>query len=157
MPHQMISSNRRSILASVLAIAIALAGSAGLGGAQSTAACKSGDCCGLCPRTSPIGEQKALAKSSNGVTLDPKLFAGPVRQAYTIAEQNPLLLAQLDCYCGCYKTDGHKSLLDCYRSRHGATCQICTNEVLEASRLFDAGMTPDRIKESLRRKYQTSN
>ena len=64
-----------------------------------------------------------------------------------------MLLKQLDRYCGCYKTDGHKSLLDCYRSRHGATCQICTNEVFDASRMFDSGMTPEQIKESLRRQY----
>jgi hypothetical protein len=148
-------------LAMGLTIGALLAVSTARGWAQSTPAathaeCKSGDCCSLCPRTSSAAEHN-LAKSSNGITLDPRQFVGSVRQAYTIAEQNPMLLAQLDCYCGCYKTDGHKSLLDCYKSRHGATCQICTNEVLDASRLFDGGMAPDKIKEALRRKYQTSN
>lgn len=138
-----------------LAVVIAMATS-GPTRAESGASCE-GDCCKMRPRVSPIVDKDAQPKSSNGVTLAPKLFVGPVRQAYTIAEQNPMLLAQLDCYCGCYKTDGHKSLLDCYRSRHGATCQICTNEVLEASRLFDGGMAPEQIKETLRRKYQTSN
>ncbi len=139
-----------------MAIAIALAASMTPSGAQATPACKSGDCCALCPRTSRAADSKADPKSANGVTLDPKLFVGQVRQAYSIAEQNPMLLKQLDCYCGCYKTDGHKSLLDCYRSRHGATCQICTNEVLDASRMFDSGMTPEQIKEALRRQYQTN-
>jgi hypothetical protein len=121
-----------------------------------TEASCAGDCCKMCPRVSTVSD-KTDPKSTNGVTLAPKLFVGPVRQAYSIAEQNPMLLAQLDCYCGCFKTDGHKSLLDCYKSRHGATCQICTNEVLEASRLFDGGMAPDQIKETLRRKYQNAN
>ena len=124
--------------------------------AESAASCE-GDCCKMCPRVSTIADKQTDLKSSNGVTLAPKLFVGPVRQAYSIAEQNPMLLAQLDCYCGCFKTDGHKSLLDCYKSRHGATCQICTNEVMEASRLFDGGMAPAQIKETLRQKYQSAN
>jgi hypothetical protein len=140
-----------------LAIATGLATSITPSGAQPTpSACKSGDCCSLCPIPAKGAATKADPKSANGVTLDPKLFVGPAKQAYNIAEQNPMLLKQLDCYCGCYKTDGHKSLLDCYRSRHGATCQICTNEVLDASRMFDSGMTPEQIKESLRRQYQSN-
>lgn len=163
MKHQPISRNRFSIYLFGIAVAIvvALGASMAPGYAQSAptgnqAACKSGDCCKLCPRTLPVANRDAPRMSANGITLDPKLFVGPVRKAYTVAEQNPMLLAQLDCYCGCFKTDGHKSLLDCYRSRHGATCQICTNEVLEASRLFDGGMAPEQIKEALRREYQTS-
>ena len=35
------------------------------------------------------------------LTLDPDLFKGEVREAYQIARQNPGLLAQLHCYCGC--------------------------------------------------------
>jgi hypothetical protein len=162
MRRKMISMKQVSIVAAALAMVVALAVSKAPSYAQSArpddhAACKSGDCCGFCPRISPVADHQADAKSANGITLAPKLFVGPVRQAYGVAEQNPMLLAQLDCYCGCFKTDGHKSLLDCYRSRHGATCQICTNEVLEASRLFDGGMPPDQIKETLRRKYQTAN
>lgn len=154
MKRKMIPMQRLTVAA--LAIALALGAFITPSAAQSTPACKSGDCCTLCPRTSKAAESKPDPKSANGVTLDPKLFVGPVRQAYSIAEQNPMLLKQLDCYCGCYKTDGHKSLLDCYRSRHGATCQICTNEVLDASRMFDSGMTPEQIKESLRRQYQAN-
>ena len=133
-------------------IAMAMAGPVR---AETASSC-AGDCCKMCPRVRNVAD-KVDPKSTNGVTLAPKLFVGPVRQAYSIAEQNPMLLSQLDCYCGCFKTDGHKSLLDCYKSRHGATCQICTNEVLEASRLFDGGMAPDQIKETLRRKYQNAN
>jgi len=138
------------------ALAIAIATATSIPARAATAASCEGDCCKMCPRVTNVAD-KADPKSANGVTLAPKLFVGPVRQAYSIAEQNPMLLSQLDCYCGCFKTDGHKSLLDCYKSRHGATCQICTNEVLEASRLFDGGMAPDQIKETLRRKYSSAN
>jgi hypothetical protein len=124
---------------------------------QRTVACKSGDCCAYCPRTANASDGGASQHATSGrITLDPKLFVGPVRQAYTVADKNPMLLSQLDCYCGCYQTDGHRSLLDCYRGRHGATCEICTEEALEADRLFNGGMAPAQIKETLRRKFQTA-
>jgi Protein of unknown function with PCYCGC motif len=144
-------------LISLVAIGASVGGSRAESATPGKPAACEGDCCKMCPRTSPATARDASLKSSNGITLAPKLFVGPVRKAYTIAEQNPMLLAQLDCYCGCEKNEGHKSLLDCYRSRHGATCQICTNEVLDASRLFDGGMAPEQIKETLRRRYQAPN
>ena len=52
------------------------------------------------------------------LTLDPNQFVGPVKEAYKFAEKNPALLAQLHCYCGCDKADGHQNLLDCYRGTH---------------------------------------
>jgi|ERR1700722_18476337 hypothetical protein len=134
MKHRPTSRPRFAIFTRVMILAVLIALGAGTGRARAQS-------------TPPAGR----------VTMDPKLFVGPVRQAYTIAAANPMLLAQLDCYCGCYKTDGHKSLLDCYRSRHGATCQICTNEVLDASRMFDGGMPAEQIKQALRRKYQSAN
>jgi len=112
--------------------------------------CRTGDCCKLCP----AGGKSADPKSSNGITVDPKLFSGRVRDAYTVAERNPTLLAQVTCYCGCDKTDGHKSLLDCYKSRHGETCPICTDEALSANRMFAQGMTPEQIQDTLHRRYR---
>ena len=63
--------------------------------------------------------------------LNPLMFIGTARQAYIVAQQNPGLLAQLWCYCGCDRTSGHRSLLDCYRDYHGANCAICSGEALE--------------------------
>jgi len=42
-----------------------------------------------------------------------------VRQAYEIAHRIPAVLAQQPCFCYCDKF-GHRSLLDCYASDHGA-------------------------------------
>jgi hypothetical protein len=42
-----------------------------------------------------------------------------VEQAYRIAAEIPGVLAQQPCYCYCDKV-GHRSLLDCYTSDHGA-------------------------------------
>lgn len=93
------------------------------------------------------------AGSTQRMTLDPGMFKGEVREAYEIAEQDPALLAQLHCYCGCDKTDGHKSLLDCYRDKHGSTCAICVGEAREAEQLAKQGMPVEQIRDSLRARY----
>ncbi len=92
---------------------------------------------------------EALAASNLRRTLDPMQFTGPVREAYKVAQENPELLAQLHCYCGCDRTNGHKSLLDCYRDHHGASCSICAGEALEAKKLFDQGASIETIREAL--------
>ena len=53
-------------------------------------------------------------------TLSPKLFSDPyVVAAYRVAEVIPSVLAQQPCYCHCDKF-GHRSLLDCFTTKHGA-------------------------------------
>ncbi len=96
------------------------------------------------------------AKSSNGITLKPKLFVGPVRQGYKIAEEKPDLLAQLHCYCGCDKRHGHKSLLDCYKSRHSASCETCVGEAIMANRMFDQGSPVEQIKAALKTHFENA-
>ena len=87
------------------------------------------------------------------MTLDPNQFIGDVKQAYLIAESDPALLAQLHCYCGCDRTDGHKNLLDCYRDTHGAHCAICTGEAIEAEKLASQGMPVEKIRDALRDRF----
>ena len=91
--------------------------------------------------------------SDNGITLDPAQFQGDVRKAYEVARHHPELLAQLHCYCGCEQHDGHKSLLDCYRSDHATACDICVGEALTASQLAESGTPIDQIREALRQRY----
>jgi hypothetical protein len=87
------------------------------------------------------------------VTLDPNQFVGDVKKAYQVAERDPALLAQLHCWCGCDKTDGHKNLLDCYRDTHGAHCAICSGEALEAEKLAQQGMPVEKIRDALRDRF----
>jgi hypothetical protein len=87
------------------------------------------------------------------MTLDPNQFIGEVKQAYLIAESDPALLAQLHCWCGCDRTDGHKNLLDCYRDTHGAHCSICTGEAIEAEKLASQGMPVEKIRDALRERF----
>jgi hypothetical protein len=91
--------------------------------------------------------------SANGITLNPDQFEGTTLQAYTVAAQHPELLAQLHFYCGCEQHDGHKSLLDCFRSVHATTCDTCIGEAVTAGQLADNGMPVDQIREALRQRY----
>ena len=86
-------------------------------------------------------------------TLDPDQFVGEVKQAYQIARNDPSLLLQLHCWCGCDRTDGHQNLLDCYRDTHGAHCAICTGEAIEAEKLAGQGMPVEKIRDALRDRF----
>jgi hypothetical protein len=87
------------------------------------------------------------------ITLDPQNFQGNVREAYEVAERDPALLAQLHCYCGCDKADGHKNLLDCFRDAHGSHCAICTGEARDAESMATRGMAVEQIRDALRARY----
>lgn len=83
----------------------------------------------------PAPAPQAVAQSDPGVppfhpspeaarplpkTVPGSLFSFPVvARAYNIAERIPEVLAQQPCYCWCDKF-GHGSLLDCYKTDHGA-------------------------------------
>jgi hypothetical protein len=98
-----------------------------------------------------FSESRAAAKLR--LTLDPALFVGEAREAYMAAQNNPALLAQLHCYCGCDREIGHKNLLDCFRTRHGANCAICMGEAIEAQRLAREGMPVEQIRDQLRSQF----
>jgi hypothetical protein len=53
--------------------------------------------------------------------LSPELFSNYplVARAYEVAAEIAGVIAQQPCYCHCEKF-GHRSLLDCYSSQHGA-------------------------------------
>jgi tRNA isopentenyl-2-thiomethyl-A-37 hydroxylase MiaE len=88
------------------------------------------------------------------LTLDPQQFDdSQIRAAYTAAAEHPELFAQLHCYCGRDVTDHHKSLLDCYRDRHGATCQVCTDEALQAAQMYAQSSPVEQIQNALRRRF----
>ncbi|HEY9156998.1 CYCXC family (seleno)protein [Candidatus Binatus sp.] len=127
--------------------------SADNGGARG-AMCIAGHCC-----CAGRAEAKTVAANAaqGRLTLDPNQFTGPVKQAYMVAEKNPALLAELHCYCGCDKADGHQNLLDCYRGLHGATCEICTEEALLAERMSEQRSPLDQIRDAIRRRFASDN
>ena len=110
--------------------------------------CHSGRCCKVC-----AADFAKAGVIGNRPVLNPLMFVGTAREAYIVAHQNPRLLAQLWCYCGCDRTNGHRCLLDCYRDYHGATCAICAGEALEANQLFNQGSPVEQIRYALRARF----
>jgi hypothetical protein len=105
------------------------------------------------PATAQAASSESSAAENLRLTLDPMQFQGDVRKAYKIAQDDPALLAQLHCYCGCDKADGHRNLLDCYRDQHGAHCEICVGEATDAEAMAKRGVPIDQIREALRARY----
>ncbi len=114
--------------------------------------CSGGRCC--CARKKIAASGANLA--SDRLTMDPDQFVGPVKDAYHFAGKHPELISQLWCYCGCDKTDGHRSLLDCYRGNHGAICATCTGEALMARQLAEQGSPVEQIREAIRQRYESA-
>ena len=55
-------------------------------------------------------------------------------EAYAAARQAPQVLDGVHCYCECAKHLGHRSLLTCFETDHGAQCDICMGEAVLAAR-----------------------
>jgi hypothetical protein len=80
--------------------------------------------------------------------MSPDLFKGDpkTRACYRMAGETKALLYQLPCYCRCDKMEGHKSLLDCFTSKHGVDCEICKREVAYAYRESRKGSSVEQVR-----------
>jgi hypothetical protein len=132
-----------------------LLGGSTMNGNARGAMCVAGHCC--CTGRAEAADTAAPKGSQPRLTLDPNQFVGPVKEAYKFAEQHPEILVELHCYCGCDKAEGHQNLLDCYRSTHGASCEICTGEALLAKRMSEQGSPVDQIRNAIRRNFAQDN
>lgn len=99
--------------------------------------------------TRPRGGQAPVVRPSGrsdaSHVLDPARFRDQRQQhAYAAAQQIPAVLNQLYCWCGCKENLGHRALLECFESEHGANCDICTGEALTASWMVSRGTTDIR-------------
>lgn len=72
----------------------------------------------LAPQTSGTAEPYKLRETQP--VLSAGLFSGAAAVAYQRAAEIPQVLDQLYCYCRCKENFGHKSLLTCFATRHGA-------------------------------------
>jgi len=86
-------------------------------------------------------------------TLDPPQFASnrTAFVVYRLAAQIKQTLFQVPCYCPCDRRQGHTSLLDCYRDRHGVACPTCQKELLFCFREQQKGKTPAQIRDGIAR------
>jgi cytochrome c553 len=58
-------------------------------------------------------------------------------KSYEIASRLPDLFSELPCFCGCQAIT-HSSLLDCFKTTHGAKCALCEEEAEVTERLYTA-------------------
>jgi hypothetical protein len=80
-------------------------------------------------------------------TMDPELFTDPVVQhAYAVAARIKKVLYQQPCYCHCDRSQGHKSLLDCFASKHGSGCGTCIYEDFYAFEQSGKGKSAAQIR-----------
>jgi uncharacterized protein with PCYCGC motif len=98
-------------------------------------------------------QMRAGSAHADGLTLDPNQFQGDTKLAYEAAQKHPDLLAQMHCYCGCQEHEGHKNLLECFRTNHGAECATCMGEAITAAQMDEAGSPIEQIADALRKQY----
>lgn len=92
---------------------------------------------------------KADVKSASAFGAYPRV-AGVYGQARAI----PRVLDGLYCYCHCSEHAGHYSLLDCFKSDHGAACDVCLSEAAAAFRMTQDGQTLDEIRGEVDRLFK---
>jgi hypothetical protein len=87
------------------------------------------------------------AKGDLPATMSPDLFTDPVVQnAYAVAAKVKSALYQQPCYCHCDRSQGHKSLLDCFASKHGSGCGTCIYEDFYTYEQSRKGKTAAQIR-----------
>jgi hypothetical protein len=76
-------------------------------------------------------------------------------EAYTAARSAAATLDGVYCHCDCSKHAGHRSLLTCFESEHGAYCDICMGEAMLASQLAARGTSLQQIRAAIDRQFGT--
>ena len=83
--------------------------------------------------------------------LAPASYAGYDRivRSYEAARQVPEVLDGLYCYCDCRHHFNHRSLLTCFQSGHGASCDICLDEAWMAAEVHRQGKSLADIRRAV--------
>lgn len=82
--------------------------------------------------------------------LDPAGFSDPqVRRAYEAAKKYAHVLESIYCYCRCKENIGHRALVECFESDHGAHCDVCMTEAVTVARMTEQGKTPQDIQKAI--------
>src|SRR5262245_19933428 len=76
-------------------------------------------------------------------------------EAYAAARSAAATLDGGYCHCDCSKHSGHRSLLTCFESDHGAFCDICMGEAMVASGMAGRGQSLMEIRQAIDRQFGT--
>ena len=97
----------------------------------------------------PVFYERAKDAMPFPATLEPTTFKrAELREAYRTAKEIPGVLAQQPCYCYCQRK-GHRSLLDCFKTDHAASCNICVRESLLAGQMHRQGKSTEQIRKTI--------
>lgn len=76
-------------------------------------------------------------------------------EAYAAARAAAATLDGVYCHCDCSKHSGHRSLLTCFESEHGAYCDICMGEAMIAAQMADRGTSLQEIRAAIDARFGT--
>ena len=76
-------------------------------------------------------------------------------EAYAAARAAASTLDGVYCHCDCSKHAGHRSLLTCFETNHGAYCDICMGEAMLASQLASRGTSLTEIRAAIDAQFGT--
>ena len=76
-------------------------------------------------------------------------------EAYAAARVAAGTLDGVYCHCDCSKHAGHRSLLTCFETDHGAYCDICMGEAMLASQLASRGTSLKEIRAAIDAQFGT--
>ncbi|HXF96446.1 MAG TPA: PCYCGC motif-containing (lipo)protein [Gemmatimonadales bacterium] len=94
-----------------------------------------------------------------GITAERVLAPGAVprtpgaAEGYAAARAAPQALDGTYCHCDCARHSGHRSLLTCFESEHGAYCDICIGEAVLVARMAAEGRALDEIRRAVDRQF----
>jgi hypothetical protein len=93
-------------------------------------------------------QPRAEAATLGETVMPASFFTGDpnVRRIYQVARENPALLDGIYCNCHCHETHGHRSLLTCFQSQHGADCDICLGEAEMAGEMQAQGKSLQEVR-----------
>lgn len=75
--------------------------------------------------------------------------------AYAAARTVPEVIDGIYCHCDCSRHSGHRSLLTCFESQHGASCEVCQREAIIAAEMHRRGSTLDQIRQAVDAQFGT--
>ena len=76
-------------------------------------------------------------------------------EAYAAARAAAGTLDGVYCHCDCSKHAGHRSLLTCFESEHGAYCDICMGEAMMAAEMANRGTSLQEIRAAIDARFGT--
>ena len=104
-------------------------------------------------RPAPGGHPEARGDAGSlGESVMPASFFTDnprVLRTYQLAREIPATLDALYCHCHCREDAGHRSLLTCFQSQHGAGCDVCLGEAELAHQMQGQGKSLQDIRQQI--------